>query len=824
MTAPADGIARRYAEWVDARRWWLLVGALVIAVVGGLLTARLPIHGAVSHLLPRESRSVRDLLKLKQRVHVSGSALIVVAARDRATRRRVAQAAYRRCQAIDPSLLSEITIDDGVARRYGWRNRFLFVDMADLQSAHDALQEKIRKAKLAANPGYIDLEDEDDDDATRQAADAELEARITRLREKLDDAERGVKSPTAFVSPDGRVQVIVMRTSHNSGTTEASRLVASLREIVGDLRTEFGDDAEIGLTGTVPQTALEHESILRGMSVAALLTLVIVSLALFLFYRSVLPVVASLASMLLGVLVTFGITYLTVGHLNLMTAFLSAIVIGNGINSGLMLLARYFEEVRKGRVGNDGLAAAIAGALPGTLAAAVTAGVAYASLIVTEFRGFCHFGVIAGIGMVACWITAFTVLPAALCVLRRRGLIRVKPAPSVGPILARLVPRRLVILLGGSAVLLAGASVLAVMYVQSDPFLVNWDRLRTDNGPIRTARQWDARSRPAFSRERATAAARSFAMALSSRDQVGEVATYLRDVNNVAESNKLFGTVRVVEDLLPKQQDAKLKLLASIRNMLDDDVLAEFDEADRATLRRVMPPADLRTLTVADIPRELAWPFVERDGTVGRLIIASQHQRFETWNVRHRTAFARGVRELELPEDILVGGQSFVVADIITSMRRDGPVAIAVALIGSALAIFLLVGFSRSAAVTLACMGLAMVLMVALCAIAGLRIHFMDLIAVPITIGIGADYAVNLVARDRQDPTMGVRRVLRTTGGAVLLCSFTTMVGYGSLLLSSNGGIREFGLAAILGELACVGVALFVAPTLLSYLRGKRTA
>jgi predicted RND superfamily exporter protein len=53
------------------------------------------------------------------------------------------------------------------------------------------------------------------------------------------------------------------------------------------------------------------------------------------------------------------------------------------------------------------------------------------------------------------------------------------------------------------------------------------------------------------------------------------------------------------------------------------------------------------------------------------------------------------------------------------------------------------------------------------------------------------------------------------------LCSYTTTVGYGSLLLSQNLGIRSFGIAAMLGEITCLVVALFLAPALLSLLAPK---
>ncbi len=64
--------------------------------------------------------------------------------------------------------------------------------------------------------------------------------------------------------------------------------------------------------------------------------------------------------------------------------------------------------------------------------------------------------------------------------------------------------------------------------------------------------------------------------------------------------------------------------------------------------------------------------------------------------------------------------------------------------------------------------------------------------------------------------------MLASTGGAVVLCSYTTTVGYGSLLLSQNLGIRSFGIAAMLGEITCLVMALYLAPSLLWPVRRER--
>ena len=71
------------------------------------------------------------------------------------------------------------------------------------------------------------------------------------------------------------------------------------------------------------------------------------------------------------------------------------------------------------------------------------------------------------------------------------------------------------------------------------------------------------------------------------------------------------------------------------------------------------------------------------------------------------------------------------------------------------------------------------------------------------------------MTRERQEGPGRGRAAIATTGSAVALCSYTTIVGYGSLMLSQNLGIRSFGLAAMIGEIACLAVALFLAPALL---------
>ena len=73
-----------------------------------------------------------------------------------------------------------------------------------------------------------------------------------------------------------------------------------------------------------------------------------------------------------------------------------------------------------------------------------------------------------------------------------------------------------------------------------------------------------------------------------------------------------------------------------------------------------------------------------------------------------------------------------------------------------------------------------------------MKLNFLNFIALPITFGIGCEYPFNVFDRSRLlggDVTTAVKR----TGGAVALCSFTTTIGYGSLLFADNQALQSFG-------------------------------
>ncbi len=124
----------------------------------------------------------------------------------------------------------------------------------------------------------------------------------------------------------------------------------------------------------------------------------------------------------------------------------------------------------------------------------------------------------------------------------------------------------------------------------------------------------------------------------------------------------------------------------------------------------------------------------------------------------------------------------------------------------------------RAAVAVIAALMVGVGWMAGLLVLLKVKLQFLNFIALPITFGIGVDYAVNIVQRYTREGAGGALTAVRETGGAVILCSMTTTLGYLALVRSMNYAVRSLGVAAVLGEIACLLAAVIVLPAGLLWL------
>jgi predicted RND superfamily exporter protein len=271
---------------------------------------------------------------------------------------------------------------------------------------------------------------------------------------------------------------------------------------------------------------------------------------------------------------------------------------------------------------------------------------------------------------------------------------------------------------------------------------------------------------------------------------------------------------------LPDNQEEKIPVLADIRELLldyreyaDEEALEEIDEH--------IPPEQIMPLTYAEVPIEVASMFTEKDGTRGRILVVGQQEGFSTWDGRYLIRWAEALRDLRMESGRrpALAGRAPVFADMISAIVADGPKAI----LASFTATLILVLFAfrplRQRLFTMVALLLGIAWMAGAMALAGMKLNFLNFIAFPITFGNGADYGVNVMRRYASEEALAnderVRTAVSETGGAVVLCSLTTIIGYLTLFTSANLALNSFGAAMAISEVTCLLAAVVTMPALM---------
>jgi predicted RND superfamily exporter protein len=274
----------------------------------------------------------------------------------------------------------------------------------------------------------------------------------------------------------------------------------------------------------------------------------------------------------------------------------------------------------------------------------------------------------------------------------------------------------------------------------------------------------------------------------------------------------------VLDDFLPgsrAEQDAKLVILGDIRHTIDRN-LPLVDDARRARLRALRPPDDLRVIAATELPRSLRRFYTENDGALGRIVTYVPRDDLRIWDGRVQLRLASVVRDLRLADGTQVrsSGSAVLFASMLDAIIHDGPRVSLASFIG-VLLLVIVVDARRGAPYIMIPVLVGVLWMAGAIAALHVRLNFLNFIALPITFGISVDYAANVYLRYRQ-PGNSLEQVVAAAGSAVALCSLTTIIGYGALLVADTAALRTFGMAAILGELACVVAAVVLLPAFLT--------
>jgi predicted RND superfamily exporter protein len=797
----------------------LFLGAGLLSAVSAWLASGLEIRSSFEELLPSDVPSVVHVKELIRRVGGDGTVLVNVemlrSESDLPAAERLADELAREYLALGPQTIRSVEWNELPVERWYEDHWPMFLGLDELRKARDVLKEERSKAKARANPLLLHLDEEEEPPPPVPSAAAPwLDPKRPLPRQEV--RERFARYRDGYlVNPDGRSLTLVVRPSGTAlGVSEARQLLLRMAAIAERHRAELDQSQlRVGFGGTFPLFVAEYQAILNDIASTALLCVSLVLGSLFLFFRDVRSTVALGVAVLAAVALTFGLTRLVIGYLNTQTAFLGAIVVGNGINYGLIYLARV-RQLRRAGVGLE--AAAVDGAntsASATLLASAASSVSFGVLILAANRGFRHFGFIGGIGMLLCWAYTFTLVPAILKVFER---LRPVPAsnlaaplePRIPSLLQRLFcrPKTIVTIFG-----VAGL-ISIVLFVRHLPYALErnlqnlTNRLRGDDQLLRD----NDRAQNSLGKSIAGALA-----LLPSWEDADLFCNVIRARQEQPRWSKLIQGCETLSSVVPREQEQKLGILGEIRTMISDLVLEHVSPEQRERLKQVREDlAAQRPLLVAQAPPTLLDKFRERDSTVGRIAVVTAKPDAQLEIGENLLAFVQGVRNVPVKGKLYeAAGENVVFADLLQNIEREGPVTTLLSLAGVFLLVLIFFRSARASMLVIASLIAGVILMGGAAVLLGLRINFFNFIVFPITFGIAVDYGANVVARVRKRGGE-VLLSLVEVGPAVALCSWTSIIGYGSLLLSINRALQSFGWYAMVGEVTSIICALVLLPAL----------
>ena len=838
-TTRADPLVSRYVALLQRHDVKFAVGALLVFVSSIVAASRLQLRSDFAELLPQDDPEIALLKGIGDRVGAPATLVIAVQGSDPLANERFAEAVVKGLQPLLGTDLRAIDYRPDAAQPFFERNKVLYADLIDLERIDDDLKKLLVSRK---NPAFIPFADADraekDDDPARD---------LTLLRDELEQRKkRAIEFPSGYYESQDRSVLAIVTWTRSSGTGDLSgfRIRDDVRRVIDDTRPSSFGDVTVQITGDVASAIEEHDALKSDIELVSLVCTVLVLLVIVVYYRSIFSLAYIFFPTLLGVALSFGITAVTIGYLNTNTAFLGSIILGNGINFGIILLARYREELHAtpGRSVHEAMSVALAATARPTLTAALAAGIAYGSLALTRFRGFRQFGEVGGIGMILCWAATYSFCPVLVLLRDRwapgRTIGRASSAGALTRLAGALLRRRtLMIAIAGAATLVAGVSLARVI---RSPFEYDFSKLRDQRSRKHGAGDLYVRVGKIFPQDISPVGvallpsvddAAPFRRALLEKDcadgltraadlraaRPETLATECaRRVGAGEATGGLLLAVATATDYLPRDQEAKLAVIARIRARLGDPAIELLSPDEKRQLDEWRPPPDLRRLSVLDLPDAIARRFREIDGTVGRVALLFPVRVWANWDGHSLMRLSDVIKNVRLPGGHVVdaAGSPSLFAAMLRSIAHDGPIATGAALVGVILMVVLLFREARSAGLVLLSLLVGVVWMGGAAAALDLRLNFLNFVALPITLGIGVDYAVNIVARLVKEPPASRARALAETGSAVVLCSTTTIIGYSSLLIASNGALRSFGKLADLGEVGSLLAALFLVPLL----------
>ena len=676
---------------------------------------------------------------------------------------------------------------------------------------------------------------------------------------------------TYMLSPNKDMILILIEPTFNMmiEPAELQGSVDGIEKIIKEASTQFGVTA--GLTGSIVLGRDEYKAFTSDSWTVSILALIGIFILFVISFRMWVSPLLAILTVIMGVTWAMGFSSFLVEYLSMMTAMMSVILIGLGIDFSVHIISGYTEKRNQGLDVQIAMQETLLRFGPGITTGGITTGLAFLTLMISETVGMQELGIMAGMGIIFTMLATIIILPTML-VIRERVLKNFNKSlqskdvsyPFLGRIAIFTAKNRwfmgiIFLLLTGFLFNRALNMSVDYNYLNMEPVglesiklqeeLIEAFDLSSDFVMFTTDNLDDARELTRRAREMETTGwVESISDYLPDSDGLEEQYRFLQDLRRNLESReirkqmsshdvkmyhkeleRLEANIIELQDLAflggrDKVYDKAIKLVGEAGDSVARGNITQFINALDTGLTKIeltyfqqqfstafkstiIEMANTEPLTLDNLPSEIKNRFT---GKSGNIFIINVYPEKNIWE-DSRFLYRFTDEATELSEKAT--GLPPIFVELMDIMSKDGKKATYFAII--AVFFVLLIDFRslKYALVGMVPLIFGAIWMTGLMEILGLKFTMMNILAVPLIIGIGIDDGVHILHRWKMEKNLDI--VYRSTGKAILLTSLTTMLGFGSLWFATYRGLGSMGIALFIGVGTCFLATLFIIPAIL---------
>jgi len=703
-------------------------------------------------------------------------------------------------------------------------------------------------------------------------------------REKVKNAVRELTIGDGYYLSNDK-KMLLMIVTPTMTVDEIDNTVIGVNKLDEILKI-FNDkypDLHFSMTGMHVVVRDEMVSGVSDTIINLIFALVIVLIVFVLSFRMLSGPFLAMLVLISGITWDIGLAYIFIGRLNIFTAVCSVVLVGLGVDFAIHILSAYSEFRHKEYSIENSLFEAFTRIGAGLVTGALTTAVAFLTLIFTSFQAFREFGFVVGAGIICCLLASLFFLPATL-VLKEKiwGKIRKDAVPKQVDMEFTFLGKISEIMTARPWITIVAAVLLTVFFIFFIPRVqMNKNYMDMEPAGLESIRlQREIPKRFNMSPDNMMAIVDNLEEADRITDQLNErptvglvesISDFLPTQEKQKERIPVVKAIAEDQKRLPKFSPVKKDIFIEQLYRLNDNLIEMSDLAFIGGLDRVLdktnsflgmnidgdqvdvnrieelvsivrntPEAEerlnayqnifmpamteiIRTManpepiTLDMVPDSFKERFISIDGNYFLVAIYSKN---DIWDGLFTSPFLETVIH-DVPG--ATGSPIFMKA-MVNTAKEQGVFAFFLAFIAF---IFILLLDFRSVKIAFTAMLpllMTLIWMLGIMGLTGFSFSIVNVIGLPLILGIGIDDGVHIIHRYRIEGRGKLSYSISSIGKAIFLTTLTTLLAFGSLIPSAYRGYASLGILLCLGIGLCFITSVIILPAFLKIILGRQEA